>query len=304
MENLGRAYATSKDYNNAIETWKQKIPLCKEKIEETWLYHEIGRAYMETGFYEQAIEYGKKAIKCASKCYNLEWKLNCTALVAQAYAFTKNIEEAIKYFKSALSYAKLLSNSKMMETIQEMLFVLQSYSEENHNVQSSDQELEMQKLLESSKFPFEDTSEEESYHMKDWLKKLCESQKSQIDVKESSTEDEKQEQETHGDISSIQSIEHIVSDKFMRSDDEDKDSRDAVTPENIKYHSTPIKKTREDFGSSEIRASIERDSPLQAEYSAQYATSNEISDFEKGESEDQTDQISAEEKMKKDSINL
>ncbi|XP_023221895.1 tetratricopeptide repeat protein 25-like isoform X2 [Centruroides sculpturatus] len=266
LENLGRAYAASKDYNNAIETWKQKIPLCKEKIEETWLYHEIGRAYIELGQYVQAIEFGKKAMGCAGQCYNSDWKLNCTALVAQAYIYAKNIEEGIKYFKIALSYAKLSSNYENVKAITEMLYKLKLY---NNKITDS-QQLESSKFLESFEFQPEENWKEESWASD--VNALHNQEKKQTDVTEDSISEITEDSERKKEMTS--SIECKDSNKFLQSDDN-------VDPQEIKY-STPIKDAPEVLhNSSEMQSKFQNNSFFQSESSKEQEEMAELSDDEK-----------------------
>ncbi|XP_067123672.1 outer dynein arm-docking complex subunit 4-like [Centruroides vittatus] len=277
LENLGRAYAASKDYNNAIETWKQKIPLCKEKIEETWLYHEIGRAYIELGQYVQAIEFGKKAMGCAGQCYNSDWKLNCTALVAQAYIYAKNIEEGIKYFKIALSYAKFSSNYENVRAITEMLYKLKLYNDKITDSQQV-QQLESTKFLEPSEFQPEESWKEESL-LQSWasdIKALHNPEKKQTDVTEDSISEITEDSERKKEMTT-RSIECKDSNKFLQSDDNDTN----VDPQEIKCHSTPIKDAHEVlYNSSEMRSKFQNNSFFQSESSKEQEAIVELSDAE------------------------
>ena len=56
----------------------------KSDIESTWLYHEIGRCYLEKGEYQNAKENGYKSLESASKAEDDVWQLNASVLIAQA----------------------------------------------------------------------------------------------------------------------------------------------------------------------------------------------------------------------------
>ena len=51
LENIGRVYARNGKYKEAVEVWEKKLPLAESDLEKAWLYHEIGRCYLETGIY-------------------------------------------------------------------------------------------------------------------------------------------------------------------------------------------------------------------------------------------------------------
>lgn len=48
MENIGRVYTRNGKFNEAIEIYEKKLPyLTDNDLENAWLYHEIGRCYLE-----------------------------------------------------------------------------------------------------------------------------------------------------------------------------------------------------------------------------------------------------------------
>jgi hypothetical protein len=47
LENLGRVYARSGKFKEAIDVWEKKLPLVATEMEKAWLYHEVGRCYLE-----------------------------------------------------------------------------------------------------------------------------------------------------------------------------------------------------------------------------------------------------------------
>ena len=70
-------------YENS-QVWEDKLPMSKSALESTWLYHEIGRCYLETGRFEVAREFGEKASEAAEEADDDEWKLHAGVLVSQA----------------------------------------------------------------------------------------------------------------------------------------------------------------------------------------------------------------------------
>lgn len=67
-----------------VSRWEEKIPLAKSTLEKTWLFHEIGRCYLELDRAQQAQSYGEKSQQCAEEEGDIEWQLNASVLVAQA----------------------------------------------------------------------------------------------------------------------------------------------------------------------------------------------------------------------------
>lgn len=58
--------------------------MVKTSEEGTWLFHELGRCYLELGKPGKAKDYGEKALAAARDAEDKMWQLNANVLVAQA----------------------------------------------------------------------------------------------------------------------------------------------------------------------------------------------------------------------------
>ncbi|XP_074080011.1 outer dynein arm-docking complex subunit 4 isoform X2 [Macrotis lagotis] len=117
LDNIGRVFARVGKFQQAIETWEEKIPLAKTSLEKTWLFHEIGRCYLELNRPWEAQEYGEKSQACAEEEGDVEWQLNASVLVAQAQVKLKDYESAVSNFEKALERAKLVHNNEAQNAI-------------------------------------------------------------------------------------------------------------------------------------------------------------------------------------------
>jgi tetratricopeptide (TPR) repeat protein len=105
LENLGRVYARQGEFSKAIEVWEEKLPMCKNDLEITWLNHEIGRCYLELGNYIIAKNYGSKSLEKAEIINDECWKMNALVLMAQSENKLKenaNLEFIIECFNKSL----------------------------------------------------------------------------------------------------------------------------------------------------------------------------------------------------------
>ncbi len=64
--------------------WEEKATICTDATENTWLYHEIGRAYLAANKPEPALAAGLKSRQHAKDSNDATWQLNATLLIAQA----------------------------------------------------------------------------------------------------------------------------------------------------------------------------------------------------------------------------
>ncbi|XP_012512143.1 PREDICTED: tetratricopeptide repeat protein 25 [Propithecus coquereli] len=117
LDNIGRVFARVGKFQQAIDTWEEKIPLAKTTLEKTWLFHEIGHCYLELDQAWQAQNYGEKSQQCAEEEGDVEWQLNASVLVAQAQVKLRDFESAVNNFEKALERAKLVHNSEAQQAI-------------------------------------------------------------------------------------------------------------------------------------------------------------------------------------------
>ncbi|XP_034883003.1 tetratricopeptide repeat protein 25 [Mirounga leonina] len=117
LDNIGRVFARVGKFQQAIDTWEEKIPLAKTTLEKTWLFHEIGRCYLELDQAWQAQHYGEKSQQCAEEEGDIEWQLNASVLVAQAQVKLRDFESAVSNFEKALERAKLVHNNEAQQAI-------------------------------------------------------------------------------------------------------------------------------------------------------------------------------------------
>jgi len=52
-------------------------------LESTWLYHELGRCYMETRDYNKAKQSAIESVSSANEADDTAWQLNAYVLLAQ-----------------------------------------------------------------------------------------------------------------------------------------------------------------------------------------------------------------------------
>ncbi|NXQ98072.1 TTC25 protein, partial [Sagittarius serpentarius] len=117
LDNIGRVYARIGKFQQAIDTWEEKIPMAKSSLEKTWLFHEIGQCYLELNKAEAAQNYGQKSLQSADEEGDAEWQLHATVLVAQAQVKLKDYRSAIVNFEKALEKAKLIHNEAAQKAI-------------------------------------------------------------------------------------------------------------------------------------------------------------------------------------------
>ncbi|NXI03272.1 TTC25 protein, partial [Pachycephala philippinensis] len=108
LDNIGHVYARMGRFQKAINAWEEKIPLAQSSLEKAWLFHEIGRCYLELDKAEAAQDYGQKSLQSADEEGDVEWQLHATVLVAQAQVKLKDYRSAIMNFERALEKARLV----------------------------------------------------------------------------------------------------------------------------------------------------------------------------------------------------
>ncbi|NXC36801.1 TTC25 protein, partial [Campylorhamphus procurvoides] len=121
LDSIARVYVQTSRFQQAINTWEERIPMAKSSLEKAWLFHEIGRCYLELGEAETAQDFGQKSLESADEEGDVEWQLHATVLVAQAQVKLKDYRSAIMNFETALEKAKLVPDQEAQNTIVEAL---------------------------------------------------------------------------------------------------------------------------------------------------------------------------------------
>lgn len=65
-------------------SWEKKVPLACGGLEKAWLFHEIGRCYLELKRYTEARCYGLHSFEAADDIGDEKWQLNASVLSGQA----------------------------------------------------------------------------------------------------------------------------------------------------------------------------------------------------------------------------
>ncbi|XP_073539650.1 outer dynein arm-docking complex subunit 4 isoform X2 [Phyllobates terribilis] len=117
LDNIGRVYARIGKFKEAIKVWEEKIPMAASSLEKTWLFHEIGRCYLELELLEEARDYGVRSQHEAEEAGDVEWQLNASVLVAQAQAKLKDYQSAVINFEKALEKARMVDNKDAEQAI-------------------------------------------------------------------------------------------------------------------------------------------------------------------------------------------
>lgn len=121
LDNLGRVHARAGKFQKAIICWEEKLHLSRSSLESTWLYHEIGRCYLELGDCEKAVHNGITSLEEATKANDEVWQLNASVLIAQAQVKEEDYAKAIVSFKKASVLAKRLNDQAAQDAVAKAL---------------------------------------------------------------------------------------------------------------------------------------------------------------------------------------
>ncbi|CAF3582320.1 unnamed protein product [Rotaria sordida] len=106
LDNMGRVYARSGQFPQAIQVWEKKIPLATSSLEKAWLFHEIGQCHFGLGDFERSKRYGERSFTEAVAVNDAVWQLNAKVLVSHSQTKLRQYREAEQTFDEALTLAK------------------------------------------------------------------------------------------------------------------------------------------------------------------------------------------------------
>ncbi|KAH3699672.1 outer dynein arm-docking complex subunit 4-like isoform X2 [Dreissena polymorpha] len=121
LDNVGRVYARKGEFSKAIEIWERKLPISMSPLESTWLYHEIGRCFLELGNNTEAKKYGELSEAAAIEADDAMWHLQASVLTAQAEVKLGDYQGGAASFEKALELAKQQGDKSAEKAISKAL---------------------------------------------------------------------------------------------------------------------------------------------------------------------------------------
>ncbi|XP_052806626.1 outer dynein arm-docking complex subunit 4-like [Mya arenaria] len=140
LDNIGRVHARKGDFSNAIQVWERKLPMSKSPLENTWLFHEIGRCHLEIGNFSEAKNYGVQSETAAVDAGDTMWHLQASVLTGQAEVKLEEYSAGAATFEKALELAKAQGDkaaesaiSRAIEDLNTKIIIEQVKQAENEN---------------------------------------------------------------------------------------------------------------------------------------------------------------------------
>jgi len=81
LDFLGRSHAYKREFMEASEIWEGQLSNARTPLERSYLFHEIGRCYLETGKYDVAKYYATQCLDEAFKIGDQVWTMNGRVLL-------------------------------------------------------------------------------------------------------------------------------------------------------------------------------------------------------------------------------
>lgn len=125
QNNLGRCYARKREYQKAIDIWLERGE-SDEAVENAWLFHEIGRCYVEISDYTSAESTGLKSLEAARAANDDYWTQNAAVLVAQSQTHLKMLDKALEHFQVALDMASKLDDRGAAQALRHAISQIQT----------------------------------------------------------------------------------------------------------------------------------------------------------------------------------
>merc|ERR1712146_510737 len=67
LSNLAKSHAAKGNFDAAVTCWSEAQPNITDRVEQSWLQHEMGRAHLEMGKADEALECGLAAERAANE---------------------------------------------------------------------------------------------------------------------------------------------------------------------------------------------------------------------------------------------
>ncbi|CAI9720042.1 repeat 25-like isoform X1 [Octopus vulgaris] len=166
VDNLGRTYARWGKNEEAIKIWETKLNSDLKGVEKAWLYHEIGRCYLELKKYAEALNYGQMSLAVAEEIEDEDWEMNAALLCAQSFACDKKVSSAVQHYQKVIDIAqkqgRVEVEGRIRKVMQELEFSESEGEEKLHKTSNGENEQNHEEKPSSDNGDYEDEFEEPS----------------------------------------------------------------------------------------------------------------------------------------------
>eukprot|EP00055_Hartaetosiga_balthica_P013671 m.71095 g.71095 ORF g.71095 m.71095 type:complete len:554 (+) comp8337_c1_seq1:58-1719(+) len=118
LANLGRCRSSAGAFKEAGEAFKEASVHVSDPLQAAWLYHELGRCYVELGEYERALDVAEKAIDESNLADNRNWLLYANILKAQVQKKLGDRTDAVETYTTAGTIAGSLYKRSVRAAIE------------------------------------------------------------------------------------------------------------------------------------------------------------------------------------------
>ncbi|XP_044748777.1 uncharacterized protein LOC123309639 isoform X2 [Coccinella septempunctata] len=118
-----------------INTFEQRVRICKYSEEIIWLYHELSKFNLELKRYTLAKTYCGRCIHEARKCEDFKWAVNGYMMMTRIAVFQKNKNDVRRNLRMAINTAKNINIKELDVFLQTCLGVINEWKFEKAKVE-------------------------------------------------------------------------------------------------------------------------------------------------------------------------
>nr|XP_031825310.1 tetratricopeptide repeat protein 25-like [Nomia melanderi] len=118
---LGKVHLSFGHLNAAAKAWEHLAVHLEEPIPAAWIRHEIGRCYLETGKYPQAMDMAAGCVQAAEEANCGKWLLHGKLLLGQSLAKLGRFAEASRELRIAARITEEEGDTPMQSYIRDLI---------------------------------------------------------------------------------------------------------------------------------------------------------------------------------------
>ncbi|CAG7641536.1 unnamed protein product [Allacma fusca] len=150
LDHTARAYALKGSYTDAAEIWESRMAMAKTSLERTYLFHEIGRCYLEMNKNEIAKYYGNQSLDEATKISDSIWMMNARILLGQVEIKNMQLDQAESQFSAAEKQAMVAGNFANLTLLREAQQCLKVWQEKREAAEKTPSTVKVTESSDSS----------------------------------------------------------------------------------------------------------------------------------------------------------
>ena len=116
---LGTCFAKGGKNEKAIKLWEERMKFDSSPLEKAWIYHDLGKCYLELGKVEKSKECGRLSLEFSDQMGSRSWSAASKVLLGRCSEAEGYVWDAIGWFEKAVKSARACGDKTQLSALEQ-----------------------------------------------------------------------------------------------------------------------------------------------------------------------------------------